>query len=226
MKTGIYWQEPEYALRPGRDFIFDPSLVLYLPLHKLDGASFMSKDAHGHLGTVTGALWMPRGRRFDGLDDYIDTHLSTDLSGSGDFTAEMWVEADDGAQVYAMAQSHALDPYASDWIIMLNQTTNLFWMRSVALAAPTGFDGNRWNHLAMVWEKAVGKFKGYINGELLGQSEAVEGYGGVSSVKIGASGDATTGFFGGSINEVRICDQALTPLEIQHHYLATKRRYR
>ena len=38
-------------------FIFDPSLVLYLSLWKLDGDSFMSKDAYGHLCTVTGALY-------------------------------------------------------------------------------------------------------------------------------------------------------------------------
>ena len=223
MKTGIYWQDPKYVV--GRNFS-DPSCVLHLPLHRLGGASFMSKDAYGHLCTVNGAVWTPRGRSFDGSDDYIDTHLSIDLSDSGDFTAEVWAEADDSTQGYAMAQSHALDPYSSDWIIMLNQTDSLFFMRSVLLPAPVGFDGTRRNHLTMVWEKAVGRYKGYVNGELLGQSAPVEGYGGISSVKIGASGDATYGFFGGLIDEVRICNRALTPLEIQHHYLAAKWRCR
>ncbi len=225
MKTGIYWQDPKYAVGSDRR-VTDPSLVLDLPLYKLDGASFMSKDAYGHLCAVTGALWTPRGRSFDGSDDYIDTHLSTDLSGSGDFTAEVWVKAADSASRYTMSQSHGFDPYSSDWIMMFSQTTSLFWMRSVLLAAPTGFDGTRWNHLAMVWEKAVGKYKGYVNGELLGQSATVEGYGGVGSVKIGSSGDGITTFFGGLIDEVRICDRALTPLEIMHHFLATKWRYR
>ena len=54
------------------DFIFDPSLVLYLPLYQPDGASFASRDAYGHLCTVTGALWTPQGRTFDGADDIID----------------------------------------------------------------------------------------------------------------------------------------------------------
>lgn len=49
----------------------DPTLVLYLPFHQLDGTSFMSKDKHGHLCSVTGALWTPRGRSFDGVDDQI-----------------------------------------------------------------------------------------------------------------------------------------------------------
>ena len=223
MKTGIYWQDPKYAV--GRNFS-DPSCVLYLPLHRLDGDSFMSKDAYGHLAVAHGALWTPRGRRFDGLDDYIDTGLTRDLSGGGDFTAEAWIKADNSAGKYAMSQSHTLPAYASDWVIMLDQGGALFWMRLVTLPAPAGFDGTRRNHLALVWEKAVEKYKGYLNGELLGQSDTVEGYGGVGSVIIGTRGDATTTFFGGLIDGVRLCGRALTPLEIQRDYLAGKWRYR
>ena len=43
--------------------------VLWLPLWKLDGAQFTSKDAYGRLVTVTGAPWGPQGRPFDGVDD-------------------------------------------------------------------------------------------------------------------------------------------------------------
>jgi len=51
-----------------RDFIFDPSLVLYLPLYQLDGWAFMSRDAYGHLCSVTGAKWTPQGRDLDEQD--------------------------------------------------------------------------------------------------------------------------------------------------------------
>lgn len=54
-----------------REFILDPSLALYLPLYKLDGAKIMSQDAYGQLFTVTGALWQPDGRLFDGSDDML-----------------------------------------------------------------------------------------------------------------------------------------------------------
>ena len=60
-------------VRPSRiksDFIFDPSLALYLPLYELDGASFVSRDAYGYLCTITGASWKLRGYKFDGVDDY------------------------------------------------------------------------------------------------------------------------------------------------------------
>lgn len=52
-------------------FLYDPSLVLYLPLHELDGSPFMSRDHYGHLCTVSGAVWTLRGRVFDGTDDII-----------------------------------------------------------------------------------------------------------------------------------------------------------
>jgi len=223
MKTGIYWQDPKYAL--GR-WPTDPSTVLYLPLHKLDGASFMSKDVYGHLAVAHGALWTPRGRSFDGNDDYIDTGLTKDLSGGGDFTAEAWIEAANINKIFAFSQAHALDPYSTDWVVMLNPIDSLFYMRGVALAPPTGFDVTRQNHLALVWEKEVEKFKGYVNGELVGQSATVSGYGGAGSVKIGARGDGTTSFFGGRIDEVRIRNRALTGIEIQLSYLAAKWRYR
>ncbi len=63
-----------------RQFIYDPSLCLYLPLWKLDGASIQSEDAYGRLCTVTGALWTPQGRQFDAVDDTMATPQSTDLA--------------------------------------------------------------------------------------------------------------------------------------------------
>lgn len=44
------------TLRAGEPegFILDPRLVLYLPLWKLDGASFADHSAYGHLCTVKG----------------------------------------------------------------------------------------------------------------------------------------------------------------------------
>src|SRR3990172_13167350 len=65
-------------------FIYDPSLVFYVPLYELDGTTFQSKDAYGHLCTVTGALWRPQGRDFDGTDDVISApdHNALDITGT------------------------------------------------------------------------------------------------------------------------------------------------
>ncbi len=65
-----------------RSFIRDPSLVLDLPLYELDGREFTSRDAYGHLCTVTGVTWGSQGRTFDGIDDKIScgSNSSLDLS--------------------------------------------------------------------------------------------------------------------------------------------------
>ena len=74
------------------DFIFDPSLALYLPLYELDGASFMSKDAYGHSCTAIGALWRPNGRWLDGINDYINCGADTSFDISGTMTLEVWMK--------------------------------------------------------------------------------------------------------------------------------------
>ncbi len=58
------------------DIVFDPSLVLYVPLDELDGEQFMSKDGYGHLcvtspNPATAPLWRLSGRDFNSVSDYI-----------------------------------------------------------------------------------------------------------------------------------------------------------
>lgn len=69
-------------MRTIRETTCDPSLVLRLPLYEPEGASFMSRDAYGHLCTATGALWTPQGRLFDGIDDKIVVPHATSLNPS------------------------------------------------------------------------------------------------------------------------------------------------
>ena len=73
----------------------DPSCVLYLPLYELDGASFRSKDKHGHLCTKTGAFWTPQGWYFDPTDDKIVVPHHTALNGGAGLTVAIWYKSDD-----------------------------------------------------------------------------------------------------------------------------------
>ena len=89
------------------NFVFDPSLVLYLPLYEMDGASFASRDAYGHRCTVTGALWRPNGRYFDAVNDGINcgTGSNLNLGNTMDkYTMTAWIKtsyaADEGEIFY------------------------------------------------------------------------------------------------------------------------------
>ena len=73
------------------DFYYDPTCVLYLPLHKMEfGLAAdtkyycMSHDHYGHLIQNKDTLWRPDGREFDGDDYILVPSTSTQLN----FTSE------------------------------------------------------------------------------------------------------------------------------------------
>lgn len=78
----------------------DSGLVLYVPLWagELSGSPFYSKDINKHLCTVTGALWAPQGRSFDGTDDYITISglgSTSFVQNTGIFTIWGWIKFTD-----------------------------------------------------------------------------------------------------------------------------------
>ncbi len=231
MKTGIYWQDPKYALKPGRGFIFDPSLVLYLPLHKLDGASIVSCDAYGHLCSVTGAIWTPQGRSFDGLDDNITSGAHAALAIANTITLEAWVNPFTiAAGTMTLFEVNA--GVNSGISLNVNQGaggkmqgwfygTDSAWHGTPGTAVLTA---GRFLHLVITYDKK--QFKEFANGIFQDQSAytvAIE-IGSTQSAHVGES-YAGSNDFQGTVGEVRIYNRALTPLEIQQNYLATKWRY-
>ncbi|MFA6190248.1 MAG: DUF2341 domain-containing protein [Candidatus Staskawiczbacteria bacterium] len=139
---------------------------------------------------------------FNGISYADITSLTLNLSGS-DFSASVWVKQNGTS--YAVSQSHAVSPYASDWFIVSNVggAQGIFWMRSVMLGNIATINDNNWHHLTMVWSVSAAKYIGYVDGASIGQSTAVTAYGGVGSVKIGARGDGTSPYYGG-IDEIRV----------------------
>ncbi len=217
------------------DFIFDPSLVLYLPLYKLDGASFMSRDAYGHLCTVTGAVWTPRGRDFDGVDDKISIPDHVAFDGVTEITALCWTQIR-----RAIGNSEpCLAKYETDfreWNISINTTGGI----NIAFGDPSdgsyeGYqatDSNIYSaedecHLIGFTYKA-GAVKIYVD-----EAEAASSLGGgaIPDTLFNGSAQVKVASYQTSHGEVRIGEvwiysRALTSLEFQHNYLATKWRYR
>lgn len=138
------------------------------------------------------------------LTNYIDTGYDRDLSGAGDFTASAWVKYS-GSISYAVGQSHALPPstFASDWFFPWGNTS-IFWMRSKTLGSVATINNGLWHYLALAWDQSAAQYVGYVDGNSIGTSAVVAGYGGVGSVKLGARPDLTSTFYSGSVDEVRI----------------------
>jgi len=215
------------------DFIIDRSLVLYLPLYELDGASFQSRDAYGHLCAVTGALWKPNGRYFDGSDD--DILIADGADSALDLitamTYEVWVKPGDGGADYGRFLSKTSADNATRTIQLGKEVadeTNIRWelLASVLNSGSGAAAVDAWNHVVGTYintpRRAI-----YVNGIEVA-SDAPAG-----TIPSTAGGRVWAGClfngnqnYKGLIGEVRIYNRALTPLEIQHNYLATKWRYR
>jgi len=219
-------------MRIKRDFIFDPSLVLYLPLYELDGKSFMSRDAYGHLCTVTGALWRPNGRYFDGSDDFISCPDAPSLDYTAN-TIEIWAnipaQTHSGSQInIGLAKTasyltgicyrtHATVPTVVGWYFLADTEND-------AKYSFHRFDGDdSWHHI-------VGVFNGvrtsiYFD-SILKDSATEDDTWTPNNETLKIMGGVDGRYINGLLGEARIYNRALTPLEIQHNYLATKWRYR
>jgi len=212
-----------------REFVHDPSLVLDLPLYKLDGAEIASQDAYGHLCTVTGALWTPQGRRFDGTDDYIDCGASSVFEfTSGDFSFIFWINT----------------PLTGTMDVLFRQNTDTtvgYWARVVsdgriglrtsqAAANQNSYSdagsvvADTWTHIGITRVGASVKF--YKAGVLLGyNAEGTHIDPTVSSSNLLIGKGVAALWYKGITGEVSGYNRALSPLELQRDYLATKWRY-
>ena len=207
------------------NFIFDSSLVLSLPLYQLDGASFMSKGAYGHKAVVTGALWTPSGREFDGVDDYISSGLVTAKTPC---TFELWAkisggDVDKGICLLGGPTSHTgLSFRIQYWVIVGDEvrSTYRFFQRYYKMG------DSLWHHI--VW---------YISGTDIGDSWirldtellAIEDTTGGTAFDAWTDfvvGKGAWGAMPGIIGEWRVYTRELSALEIQHLYLSTKWRYK
>jgi hypothetical protein len=217
-------------------FIFDPSLVLYLPLYDLDGGSFASKDAYGHRCTVAGALWRPNGHCFDGVDDYMEVahHASQLLTTGG--TIEAWIKPNGWGEdnLGSIIDKSAPPAYqgGDGFTFRLGGGSELV---AVQINAGTQRTSNassislgNWHHVVATWDN-TGYVTIYVNGSQSGTPGISADPSGIittNALAIGNRSGGTDRTFDGLIGEMRIYNRTLTSQEIQHNYLTTKWRYR
>ncbi len=225
MKTGIYWQDPKYP-GSGMDFIFDPSLALYLPLHKLDGVSFISRDTCGHLCTVTGALWTPRGRDFDGVDDYMEVPAHASLNLTDAMTYEQWVWSANYSSLQGLMDKYVYLTRGFHGRVVSNRADFFIHSSGTSVSTTIPLVNRKWHHLVFTYDKtlASGNMKVYVDSEFDASADETNGITSHPNDNL-IIGKYDTYEWGGLISEVRVYNRALNPLEVQRNYLATRWRY-
>ena len=211
-------------------FIYDPSLVLYLPLHQLDGSFFMERSHYGHLCTVYGATWGTQGRTFDGIDDYVKIAAESVMNfTSGDFSISIWVKptANDVIQCIFSRGLYDTDGYL--WTLQPTGYTHFYTCQSgisqATYSTNTAIVAGAWHHLTVVRSGAtVTIYKAGVN-ITLSHATHIDPVTSARQVKIGVRDDLAwdfTGIMGGAW----ACNRTTTIAEIQNNYLATKWRYK
>ncbi len=221
VKTGLYFQDPKYSLRRG--FIRDPSLVFDAPLYQLDGAKFMSKDAYGHLCSVTGARRGFNWWDFDGVDDFISCGVIKDVS--SEFTISIWMKFDTAhtGALFAGTTSR-WRPFIGfnldSTIQIIAHPNDGYLVSTIVLDIPGWY---------FITARFKDKYKAIsIDGALdLEETDPTYSAGwDTAGHKIGARAATSEMFFDGLIGEVWVYNRLLSLLEDQRNYLATKWRYR
>ncbi|OGO30703.1 MAG: hypothetical protein A2Z29_00545 [Chloroflexi bacterium RBG_16_56_11] len=214
------------------ELMHSPSLVLYLPLYKDDGATFASRDACGHQCTVTGAAWGPQGRQFDGTDDDVVIPHHNAFNVTDFVTMIFWLKWTDNAtsQIVLNKSSSMLHK------IYIGTTAKIAhqFYDGVTYLTTTSNGGLVSREMAQV--ALVSNFQTpsqgikdtyYING-ILDRVTTSGAYSAITTsgnlVRLGWA--SASGHFFGTMGEVMVFNRGLTPQEIEHIYLGTKRRYR
>jgi len=214
--NGVY---PDSAIMNG--------LVLYLPLHLLKGSTFKSVDYYRHDCAVTGALWRPNGRYFDGSDDYIS--LASPVSGLSTVTLIAWVNISD-----VSADRALFGKWTTNKQLLLYHSAPNGWRFMTWDGADTSDSGygsvavvDTWYHIAGQFDKdgSIEIFENVVSKS----SDAASPDGDpiitdTNAFCIGTDDDQSRDFIG-QIGGVWIYNRVLTQAELDYHYAVTRWRY-
>jgi fibronectin type 3 domain-containing protein len=200
----------------------DPSLVAAYSFDEGSGGAVTDASGNGHLGTISGATWVPAGR-YGGALSFNGTNASVALGGVGTFyrtgfTLEAWVQKQTGTKndvavmgTWTATESGGpmiwVDHIATHYQLTMNQGMSNYLDSGQNPAAGV------WQHLAATFNGTTARF--YIDGVEVANRTVSVSIGLSNTWRIGAYGSTPAGFFDGLIDEVRIYNRALNSTEIQ-----------
>jgi len=205
--------------------------VLDLPLYHpiLSPSSFKSLDANQYSCTVTGAIWLPQGRTFDGNDDYIEATCPQLDFTTGAFSGVIWVYLDAIGVSYTHLITRGL-LVTDGWFFAieaggyLNINTNQSGARQQTYSNAGDVTTGSWLCLGFTRDGAACKV--YKNGVdiTLVSGTHVDPLTSARTLKIGID-DNLTSDLDGTIGGVQVYNRALSSAEILRNYQSTKWRY-
>ena len=217
-----------------RGLNLNTGLIGYWPLNELSGMTTADVSGNGNDGTLTnmtGAEWttgkIGGALTFDGIDDEIIIPDDDALDGVNRLTISFWiyptvVDGNPRGPIskrvqYTSEYSYGVFPYGGNHInVDIDGNNNRF-------ACPATLQANHWYHVAVVFDgtvPAAGRVSVYLNGVLdCTRYEASASIPNTNSnLVIGHLFGNSSGFFAGTIDDVRLYGIALSESEIQALY--------
>ncbi len=192
------------------------------------GNIIRSKDSNNHACTVTGALWTLQGRSFDVVgDDSILTSASAAFNITTALTLECWVNPSTG---YGLTAPRFIRSELADYELRCGingiVTFKIHSVQNTTLTSAAAIPVGSPSHIVAVFDASLSsnQMDLYINLTLAQRDGAGGNDGGSTLVRLGNTEGLNRGFYG-IYGEARIYNRALSALEVQQNYLATKWRY-
>jgi len=218
---------------------YNDSLVLMYNFENLsalgENGTYVVDVSNGkNNGTITGAIWTSSGKYgggyyFGGNGDYIQIPDNESLrfdSNITDFTISVWVKR--------------LNSGVDDMIIDKRDGDNDGWRLLFAagddkiyasvdytdVTSSTAITDTNWHHVVFVVDRD-GNGQIYIDGIADGNAVAInsDAMATTSNVVIGKYSYSASGYFNGTIDDVRIYNRSLLPGEIRQHYHSNLHKY-
>ncbi len=226
----MFYRHPTrpYAWNNGLDPYGFPTdgLVSYLPLWALKNSAFKSVDANRYTATVTGALWQPDGRAFDG-DDFISVGTGVNINGTQ--SAGAWFKYNsytDSDIIFSNTNGTILGGVTlrlagATLVRVTLNVENLYYQLDKTVATGT------WYFVMFTFDLPTTTLKYYLNGgspssDNTGTATARS----VGNMEIGRRPQGGgVSYFDGNVGEVWFYSRALSAGEIEYIYDSTAWRY-
>jgi len=204
----------------------DSSCVLCLPFEEDSGSIAYDQSLYNNNGTIYGATRtlgkLRKALSFDGVDDYVQIPYSTSIEQRDKVSFLCWFKCSDvSKESYLYVRDTGSGTGENLYVRIYNGyvwfylagTSNAGWHQSVSQV----FNAI-WYHLAVTYDRNVGKGRLYLNGLL---DKEINSTGSMEA----STNPATIGkrinsfWYEGIVDEVRLYNRALSAKEIYEHYI-------
>ncbi len=191
----------------------------------ISGSTVYDLSGNGNNGTNNGATptigKLGQALKFDGSSSYVSLPDASSF-GSGTWSIGAWIKlpsSGNTVQVIYAQQDNILFVYSGNTVMFQTNADNSY----ATLVSSATLLSNTWYYVVAVHSGgSAGQTKLYVNGVQGDDGTAIPNLTQANSVRIGSQTAQASRYFGGSIDEVRMYNRALSAREVQQLYLMGK----